>query len=94
MLESEFDWVSYFASYEVITAGPNASRYFGPDRRSVTEEGVSHVMRLFMKHCAQQPNSAQVVEPPPAHVPLGAQDEVDRATLAVGCVVCDEEHLD
>ena len=93
MLEAEFDWVAYFASYEVITAGPNASHYFGPDRRSVTEQGVAHVMRLFMQHYAQQPegvNATTTATPAPS----ATQGEVDRATLAVGYVVCDEEHLD
>jgi hypothetical protein len=93
MLEAEFPWVGYFASYEVITAGPNASHYFGPDRRSVTEEGVSHVMRLFMKHCAQHPASADATFPGAA-MPNATRDEVERATQAVSCVVCDEEHLD
>lgn len=93
MLEAEFDWVGYFASYEVITAGPNASRYFGPDRRSVTEEGVAHVMRLFIQHCAQLPHGAEAT-PPVAPTHAAIQGDVDRATQAVGCVVCDEEHLD
>jgi hypothetical protein len=42
--------VSYFPSYEIIT-GPHAGgRYFAADRRTVTEEGIAHVMRLFLKH--------------------------------------------
>ncbi len=94
MLEAEFDWVAYFASYEVITAGPNASHYFGPDRRSVTEEGVAHVMRLFMQHFAKLPDAASAHQPPHVPAATGIQGEVDRATQAVGCVVCDEEHLD
>jgi len=43
--------VVYFPSYEIITGSFNQGKYFKEDRRSVTEEGVSHVMRLFMKHC-------------------------------------------
>ena len=40
--------VEYFPSYEIIT-GPHAmGDYFAADRRSVTEAGVDHVMRVFM----------------------------------------------
>ncbi|MGJ0507221.1 MAG: GSCFA domain-containing protein [Methylocystis sp.] len=40
----------YFPSYEIIT-GPHAGNgYFAEDRRSVTESGVAHVMRVFLRH--------------------------------------------
>jgi hypothetical protein len=42
--------VDYFPSYEIITGNFNRGAYFGNDLRSITEEGVSHVMRLFLKH--------------------------------------------
>ena len=42
--------VAYFPSYEVITGNHARGRYFANDLRSVTEEGVDHVMRLFMQH--------------------------------------------
>ncbi len=44
--------VAYFPSYEIITGGFTRGRYFANDLRSVTEEGVVHVMRLFLKHYA------------------------------------------
>jgi hypothetical protein len=44
--------VAYFPSYEIITGGYSRGRYFAQDLRSVTEEGVSHVMRTFLKHFA------------------------------------------
>lgn len=50
---SKYDNVAYFPSYEIITGSFNRGEYFLPDLRSVTEEGVSHVMRLFLKHYAQ-----------------------------------------
>jgi hypothetical protein len=89
-LDAEFAWVNYFASYEVITAGPNASQYFGPDRRNVTQEGVAHVMRLFMQHFASPSTQSGLNA-------LGSesgQTELERATQAIAAVVCDEEHLD
>ena len=42
--------VAYFPSFEIITGHYNHGRYFAPDLRSVTEEGVSHVMRVFLRH--------------------------------------------
>ena len=45
--------IAYFPSYEVITGTYNRGSYFAQDLRSVTEAGVSHVMRLFLKHYAK-----------------------------------------
>lgn len=44
-----FDNVAYFPSYEIVASGM-AGDYFAADRRSVTEEGVAHVMRIFAAH--------------------------------------------
>jgi hypothetical protein len=45
--------VHYFPSFEVITGSYTRGSYFADDLRNVTEEGVSHVMRLFLKHAAR-----------------------------------------
>ncbi|HEY8592000.1 MAG TPA: GSCFA domain-containing protein [Sphingomicrobium sp.] len=42
--------VHYFPSYEIITGAYNRGAYFASDLRNVLEDGVSHVMRLFMAH--------------------------------------------
>jgi hypothetical protein len=42
----------YFPSFEIITGAFNRGSYFQSDFRTVTEEGVDHVMRLFLKHYA------------------------------------------
>lgn len=44
------DRVAYFPSYEIIAGAGVKRNYFGPDRRSVSEAGVSHVMGVFMRH--------------------------------------------
>ena len=49
MLTRAFDHVAYFPSYEIVASG-FAGDYFAADRRTVTEEGVSHVMRIFAQH--------------------------------------------
>jgi hypothetical protein len=56
--------VDYFPSYEIITGNFNRGNYFGPDLRSITEEGVAHVMRLFLKHYAgleaSEPSASEI----------------------------------
>lgn len=46
-LFAEFEDVDYFPSYEIITAGPGAGRFFAPGLRDVTPEGVATVMGYF-----------------------------------------------
>ena len=83
------DYVAYFPSYEIITGNHARGRYFDADLRSVTPEGVAHVMRLFMRHYAGDATSA------PAPV-----DERDRAEAEAieqmqdgAAVICDEVAL-
>ena len=49
-ISRERDYVAYFPSYEIVTGNYTRGAYFGEDLRSITEAGVAHVMRLFMKH--------------------------------------------
>ena len=88
--------VAYFPSYEVITGAFSRGAYFAGNLRDVTEEGVSHVMRLFMKHYAAEDNGG-VVE-------TGAETEqrarllraerLERDLKEVAAVICDEVALD
>lgn len=48
------DSVAYFPSYEIITGNFNRGSYFAQDLRLITEVGVNHVMRLFLKHYTNQ----------------------------------------
>ena len=48
-IEKRFKNVCYFPSYEIITASFSRGKYFSPDLRNVTNEGVDHVMRIFLK---------------------------------------------
>jgi hypothetical protein len=47
-----FSNVHYFPAYEIVTGAFNRGTYFAPDLRNVMEEGVAHVMHLFMKHAS------------------------------------------
>jgi hypothetical protein len=48
----ELEGVYYFPSYEIITGPQARGRFFANDLREVTEEGVEHVMRVFLRHVA------------------------------------------
>ncbi|MBV8799775.1 MAG: GSCFA domain-containing protein [Alphaproteobacteria bacterium] len=81
--------VVYFPSYEIITGNFSRGAYFAPDCRSVTEDGVSHVMRTFFRHFvrgSKQPAAAsQIAAPPDRHL---AEAE------SIFSVLCEEEMLD
>jgi len=82
--------VDYFPSYEIITAPQTRGRYFGPDARAVTEEGVAHVMRIFLKHYAgvAYEERAAVRPATSANARFRARSE------ALADAFCDEEALD
>lgn len=48
MTERSHEGVLYFPSYEIITGAYSRGKYFAEDLRTVTDEGVSHVMQVFM----------------------------------------------
>jgi hypothetical protein len=66
-LRRRFDDVHYFPAYEVITGAFSRGAYYAADLRNVVEDGVEHVMRLFMRHATtagavgQSPASAAVI---------------------------------
>jgi hypothetical protein len=86
-----FAGVAYFPGYELVTSHFNRGSYFADDLRSVTPEGVDHVMQLFYRHYygaadRQVRADTAVEQPSPAGVLAVSQ--------AVNDVLCDEEMLD
>ena len=85
---SQLPDVAYFPAYEIITSPSNRGGYYAEDLRSIREDGVEHVMRLFFRHaCAQSDEPAPT--PPgeqPADFLAQMQDMVDT--------MCDESRLD
>ncbi|HQT38165.1 MAG TPA: GSCFA domain-containing protein [Acidocella sp.] len=80
--------IAYFPSYEIIT-GPHAGNfYFEADRREVTEAGVAHVMRLFMRHYTTRDIK---IDPLPSSQPQTTNMEIIKKQSAV---ICDEEVMD
>ena len=83
-IADQHDGIDYFPSYEIIT-GPHADGYFEGDRRSVSEIGIAHVMRVFAKHYLQEANEFAQTSPQPAP---------GEAAGAGMQVICDEMYND
>lgn len=81
--------VTYFPSFEIITGNYTKGKYFGADLRSVTEEGVNHVMKLFMKHYTDFDATEKV-----ADVVTQTKDTYIQEMEKIVEVMCDEEILD
>lgn len=81
-----FNNVAYFPSYEIITGPSSRGVYFEDDFRSVTPSGVSHAMRIFLKHFSENAERA------------GSRGEaswnVSKEIKSVSAIVCDEEAID
>jgi hypothetical protein len=83
--------VEYFPSYEIITAPQARGSYFEPDLRSVSPDGVAHVMRVFTAHMMRA-DAAPIED---TAEPVAEPSEEARARYAaLSDVLCDEELLD
>ncbi len=78
---SDLPTTDYFPSFEIITGSYNRGAYFEDDLRSVKPEGVSHVMKLFMRHYTDHAN--------PEH----SENEFIPTMKNTFDVVCDEEAI-
>lgn len=78
--------IHYFPAYEIVTGAASGGRYFATDLRSVTDEGVAHVMRVFRRHYIAGGDGP--VEPAAEAGALAAE------FARVNDVMCDEEILD
>ena len=75
--------IAYFPSYDLVSFGPNAARYYSDSMRELTPIGVSAVMRVFFEHFA---DSA------PQTTPIKALKlDIAREAADVAKIVCDEE---
>jgi hypothetical protein len=76
---------AYFPSYEIVTSPSARGAYFAADLRSVTEDGVAHVMGLFFRHAASGVAALPAAAPAP---------DAFAAMRDAVAVLCDEELLD
>jgi hypothetical protein len=82
--------VTYFPSYEIITGSFSRGAYFAEDGRSILESGVSHVMRIFMRHFTELPETKTE---PKAQVLDTMTDAHTEKMKQLVAAACDEEVL-
>jgi len=79
-ISQQYACCDYFPSYEIITGSFNRGRYYADDLRTVTPEGVNHVMRVFLHHYANVESS-----------PKAINAEMLAETRDMLKIVCEEE---
>ena len=93
MLSRALGQVAYFPSYEIVAGGYAPTDYFAPDRRSVTQEGVAHVMRVFERHFIKRNAAGEALRGAlRAFAPARAASAEDPIAAAMR-LMCDEEAL-
>lgn len=70
--------VVYFPSYEIVTGPQAPDRFFGPDRRNVTEEAVQAVMSIFLAHCETGSHMS-------AHAKMTSASDVMSRVIEIEC---------
>ncbi|UTA49543.1 GSCFA domain-containing protein [Simiduia sp. 21SJ11W-1] len=94
-LAKSHEKIHYFPSYEIITGAFNRGEYFAEDLRSVREEGVSHVMKVFMNHASNSSidsaSLAQLNKPAERNTVENASSKLAQEIVQVEC---DESALD
>ncbi len=79
-----YSHVHYFASYELVTASGDSNKYFQPDRRSVTDEAVAHVMQCFRQQfMAEERTAGPEAEASSNPVPQAAEPELCDENLVM-----------
>ena len=86
----------YFPSYEIITSPHARGSYYEEDCRSVTQQGVDHVMRLFLNHYGRGEEMPSGYGQPTREAPLSARvravRHIEKMTSLMS-VLCDEERI-
>lgn len=87
--------VAYFPAFEIVAGAHARSSFFAEDLRSVTPEGVAHVMSLFCKHyLAASAPAAPGLAPITAFAIAAASDSIAAEMQARQRILCDEDLLE
>jgi len=87
-LSATYPNVSYFPSYEIITAPVFGGQFFESNQRSVKSQGVDFVMKTFFREVCEVPADTAAPARKPRK-PVLAKPKADDFE-----VLCDEERLD
>lgn len=88
--------VFYFPSYEIITGAHASYDVFESDRRSVSRQGVDHVMRVFFRHVAGDESAVASLSGLAEGAPTVAAkfDPPKVGPEAIAEALCEEELLE
>jgi hypothetical protein len=78
-MDAEIDRVYYFPSYEIISGAFNKGRYYDANLRTVTRDGVDHVMAAFRQTYRDAPALTPAAANPFADTPICDEDEIVRS---------------
>lgn len=78
--------IAYFPSYDLVSFGPNAARYYKDSLRELNSVGLSAVMRAFFDHFTAKEAKGNDVR--------ALRIDVSRETAETSTVVCDEEAIE
>ena len=78
--------IAYFPSYDLVSFGPNAARYYKDSLRELNGVGLSAVMRAFFDHFTAKEAKGNAVR--------ALRIDVSREQAETTTVVCDEEAIE
>jgi hypothetical protein len=85
-----YSMCDYFPSYEIITSPFVRAQYYAEDCREVIEDGVRHVMNLFLTHYGGlQPNQSDTQLSPVANDSVVQLERMEKMIQ----ILCDEESI-
>jgi hypothetical protein len=88
-VEQRYDFVDYFAAYELLWSPIMQLESFADDGRTINSSGVEHVMRSFYRHYTEEGSVAGLPRPPiAAQIAQGAVLDVDDVFRT-----CDDEAI-
>jgi hypothetical protein len=79
--------IAYFPSYDLVTAAPNAARFYGDDTRRINSFGIDRTMKMFFDHFTSRPTDEQGAV-------QALQLDVAAEAKSNARVVCDEEAIE
>jgi hypothetical protein len=78
-IDAELDGVYYFPAYEIITGAFNKGCYYDANLRTVTRDGIDHVMAAFRQTYCDTPAIMPSAADPFADTPICDEDEIVRS---------------
>jgi hypothetical protein len=88
VISRNVEGTAYFPAYEIVSGNYTRGRYFASDLRSVTEDGVQHVMSVFLRHYA----GIELRSGAPEKTPRATDQTLEEMERLVE-VQCEEEAL-